>query len=186
MSTTQRNISDSFYYPVFFTGVLWIIHLIQSVFNLSFIRLGILPRNKDGLIGIFTAPLIHKNFFHLLSNSIPLLISGFLIFLFYRKQAWAVIAFVYIMTGVCVWLFANNDAYHIGASGLIYGLLSYLFFNGIFRRDFKSVIIAVIILIFYGGIFWGIFPNQPGISWQSHLFGTLAGALASYNFKKKH
>ena len=143
---------------------------------------GIYPRTMSGLIGIFTGPLIHKNINHLISNSLPLLILGIIMFNFYRKIAFEIFIWIYLLSGLCVWIIAQ-DAYHIGASGLIYGFASFIFFSGLFRREFKALILAVLIALVYGGIIWGIFPGQASISWQAHFFGALVGSLCSYFYR---
>ncbi|MCH7515871.1 MAG: rhomboid family intramembrane serine protease [Bacteroidetes bacterium] len=144
--------------------------------------MGIFPRNLFGILGIVTGPVIHANFSHLLSNTIPLMILGWAIFYFYPKASYKVFLFVYILTGVFVWFFARQ-VYHIGASGIVYGFVSFLFFSGIFRKDNKSIAIALIITFLYGGIVWGVLPGQKGISWESHLFGGIAGVITAFIFK---
>jgi len=141
--------------------------------------MGILPRVLTGTIGIVTAPLIHANFSHLISNTIPLVILGFTIFLFYPRVSYKVFIMVYLLTGIFVWLFAR-PVFHIGASGLVYAYVSFLFFSGIFRRDNKSIGAALIVTFLYGGIVWGILPGQEGISWESHLFGGIAGVIIAF------
>lgn len=163
--------------------MMWIIHLISEILNFYPYKLGILPRNLIGLIGIFTSPLIHSDFSHLISNSFPLILLGFGIFYFYPKSAYKVLAFVYFCTGILVWLFAR-EVYHVGASGIVYAFVSYLFFNGLFRRDVRSITLSLIVVFLYGGLVWGIFPLEEGVSWESHLFGAVSGMLASFVFRK--
>jgi len=105
-----------------------------------------------------------------------------LIFLFYRRVAVKSFMLIYLLTGLAVWAF-GRDVWHIGASGVVYGLLSFVFWNGIFRRSFKSIALSLAILIMYSGYFIGIVPGKPGISWESHLYGALVGILVSYLFK---
>ncbi|MDH3269179.1 MAG: rhomboid family intramembrane serine protease [Ignavibacteria bacterium] len=145
--------------------------------------MGLLPRNFIGLLGIVTSPLIHADFSHLISNTIPLTILGVIIFSFYPKVSYILFIFIYILTGLLVWMFARQ-VYHIGASGLVYGFVSFLFFSGIFRRDNKSIALALVITFLYGGLVWGMIPGLKGISWESHLFGAITGLLAAYMFRK--
>ena len=145
--------------------------------------MGILPRDGFGLMGIITAPLIHGDFSHLISNTFPIIVLGWIVFFFYPKISFFLFTFVYIITGLLVWLLAR-EVYHIGASGLVYGFVSFLFFSGIFRRDNKSVALALIITFLYGGLVWGVLPGMKGISWESHLFGAIAGLVAAYIFRK--
>ncbi len=172
-----------FFIPLTFPISLWLIHIVSSLLKIYPYKLGVLPRSLSGLIGIITSPLIHSNFSHLISNTIPLLIMGFGIFYFYPKAAYKVFAFVYFCTGIFVWLFAR-EVYHIGASGIVYAFVSYLFFSGIFRRDNKSITLSLIVVFLYGGLVWGVLPGMEGISWESHLFGAIAGFIAAFIFRK--
>jgi membrane associated rhomboid family serine protease len=144
--------------------------------------MGVLPRNVTGLIGIISSPLIHADFSHLISNTFPLIILGWIIFYFYRRVSYILFVFIYLVTGLLVWIFARQ-VYHIGASGVVYGFVSFLFFSGIFRRDNKSIALALVITFLYGGIVWGMIPGLKGISWESHLFGAITGLIAAYIFR---
>lgn len=172
-----------FFIPLTFPLTIWIIHLFTQIFNFYPYKLGILPRNTEGLIGIFTSPLIHSDFSHLISNSFPLVLLGLGIFYFYPQSAYKVFAFVYLCTGILVWLFAR-EVYHVGASGVVYAFVSYFFFNGLFRRDTRSITLSLIVVFLYGGLVWGILPGLEGISWESHLFGAISGMIASFVFRK--
>jgi membrane associated rhomboid family serine protease len=169
--------------PLTFPILLWVIYLISYFFNLNLYRLGVLPRNFYGLIGIITAPMIHGGFSHLLSNTFPLIILGISIFYFYPKTAYKVFIIIYLGTGFFVWVFAR-EVYHIGASGIIYGFVSFLFFSGIFRKDNRSIALALMAIFLYGGLIWGILPVQEGVSWESHLFGAIVGIVAAFIFRK--
>ncbi len=169
--------------PLFFPLVLWIVHLVSLLFNEDLSKLGLLPRNLAGLLGIITSPLIHADFAHLISNTIPLIILGWIIFTFYRKVSYLLFVFIYLITGLLVWIFAR-PAYHIGASGIVYGFVSFLFFSGLFRKDNISIALSLIVTFLYGGLVWGIIPGLEGISWESHLFGGITGLIAAYLFRK--
>ena len=162
---------------------MWMVHLISLSLNLDLSRMGILPRDTIGILGIISGPIVHANFSHLLSNTMPLLILGWTIFFFYSKVSYKSFIVIYVLTGLFVWLFARQ-VYHIGASGIVYGFVSFLFFSGIFRRDNKSIAIALIVTFLYGGIVWGVLPGQKGISWESHLFGGIAGIITAFIFRK--
>jgi membrane associated rhomboid family serine protease len=151
--------------------------------NISTYQLGILPRNQSGLIGVFTSPLIHGGFSHLISNTAPLIVMGLGIFYFYPKVAYKVFTIIYFGTGILVWIFAR-EVYHIGASGIIYGFVSFLFFSGIFRKDNRSIALALVVVFLYGGLIWGVLPVEKGVSWESHLFGTLVGIIPAFIFRK--
>ena len=171
--------------PIVFVILMWMINIFQFVYGIDLGNLGIHPRDSTTLIGIFTSPLIHGNWEHLLSNSLPMLVLGILLFLIYDRVAIWVWVLNYFFTGLFVWLFAR-DSYHIGASGVIYGLASFLFFSGFFRMDIKSIAISSGVAIFYGGMVWGILPIQPGVSWESHMFGGLVGLALAYLFRNIH
>lgn len=169
--------------PISFILFMWLINIVQFMFQLDFGGLGIHPRDKQTLIGILTSPLIHGNWEHLLSNTLPMLMLGIILFLTYDKIAIWVWILNYILTGLLVWLFARGTSYHIGASGIIYGLASFLLFSGFFRMDIKAIAIASGVAIFYGGMVWGILPIQAGVSWESHLFGGIVGFGLAFLFK---
>jgi membrane associated rhomboid family serine protease len=169
--------------PIIFPLALWVIHLLTLLFNENLSKLGLLPRNLPGLLGIFTSPLVHADFSHLISNTIPLIVLGWIIFNFYPKVSYILFIFIYLVTGLLVWIFARQ-VYHIGASGIVYGFVSFLFFSGIFRRDNKSIALALVIVFLYGGLVWGMIPGWEGVSWESHLFGAITGLIAAYMFRK--
>jgi len=178
----KRNISNLLT-PLLFPIALWIVHLLSLLFSEDLSRLGLLPRNLLGLLGIFTSPLIHADFSHLISNTIPLIVLGYIIFYFYPKVSYMLFIFIYFFTGLLVWIFARQ-VFHIGASGIVYGFVSFLFFSGIFRKDNTSIALALVITFLYGGLVWGMIPGWKGISWESHLFGAITGLIAAYLFRK--
>ncbi len=181
----KERLMSSIRPPLQFLFLIWGIHLFQVITTIDFGFLGILPQRIDGLKGIFFAPLIHADFAHLISNSIPLFVLTGIIFFFYRKVAFSTFFMVYILTGLTVWAFARGSVFHIGASGVVYGLVSFVFWTGIFRRSIKAIILALIVTFLYSGMFFGILPNQEGISWESHLLGAVVGIFAAYFFKDK-
>ena len=187
MTAQKVNIQaiKSLLIPAGFVILLWIILLIQKIFDLDFpYELGLYPRSFSKITGIITSPLIHAGYAHLFSNSLPIFFLAAGIIYFYPETAFKVISIIYIFTGLLVWLFARG-VYHIGASGLIYGFAAFLFFSGIFKRDNRSIGLALLVTFLYGGMVWGILPGQPGISWESHLFGGLIGIVSAFIFRKK-
>lgn len=171
-------------YPILFVLILWVIKLFEVFNGITLIGFGILPRSFSGLTGIFTAPLIHGDMYHLFSNSIPLIVLGVTVFYFYRDIAFKVFFTVYFLSNLAVWLFASSKGYHVGASGLIYGFVSFLFFSGIFRSDRKSMALSLLVVFLYGGLIWGMFPLQIGVSWEAHFFGAGAGAFSAFIYRK--
>ncbi len=169
--------------PGIFVSLLWIIWLMGELGQVSLVELGILPRTLQGLPGIITGPLIHGSLSHLVSNTFPLLVLGFVIFAAYPDIALPVTGWVYWLTGFWVWV-AARPVLHIGASGLVYGLASFLFFMGVFRWEKRSIAVALFVAFAYGSMIWGIFPIWPGVSWESHLFGGIAGLITARAYYK--
>ena len=163
---------------------IWVIKIIDSLLPLDLGQFGIVPRTFHGLIGIGLAPFIHANYFHLISNTVPLFILLLVLFTFYQKQGLLVVIGSIIIGGILVWIFGRN-ASHIGISGLIYSLAAFLITAGIVRKDIKSLMISTLTIFFYGGLIWGIFPGRFGISWEGHLFGAIAGILIAFAIKKE-
>jgi membrane associated rhomboid family serine protease len=174
----------SILFPFLFVSILWIIKFTEEYFHTNFVFLGIRPRTVEGLIGIFTSPLIHANYDHLLSNTLPLLIVGTGLIYFYRGISLSVITMIWFFTNTWVWLAARPDV-HIGASGLIYGFVCFLFFSGVFRRDPRLLAISLLVTFLYGSLVWGILPVSQTISWESHFFGSVAGIFAAIYFRKE-
>ena len=175
--------TNSIKFPALTILVLWIIQVFQMVTHISLSGLGVYPRHPYGIKGIFTSPFIHSSdVMHLIHNSVPLFVGMSMILFFYRRIAFKAIFVIYILTGLGVWLFAR-PVLHIGASGVVYGLISFIFWNGIFRRNLKSIVLALIVVLLYSGMLVGVLPNQPGISWESHLIGGIVGIIASYLFR---
>jgi len=183
MSEEKKKFINSLKFPILFVFFISAIEILSYVFDLNLVQLGILPRNFSGLIGIFTAPLIHSNLEHLYSNVIPVFVLGVSILYFYPISSKKVSLIIYFCTNILVWLFAREN-YHIGASGFVYGLFSYLFFSGIFRKDKRAITLSLLTIFIYGGLVYGIFPIKQGVSWESHLFGFIIGIFTAYFFRK--
>jgi len=163
--------------------LLWLILLLSAVFPIN--RYGILPRQIQGLPGILLTPFLHLNFSHLIANSLSLIILGTILIGLEKQRAITISLEIIIIGGFGTWLIGRPDAVHIGASGLIYGMMSYLFFIGIFIRSIKTVIVSIAVFILYGGALWGIIPTDAHISWESHLCGFLAGILLARIYARK-
>lgn len=163
--------------------LMWLVFSIEvySGVNLGF--LGLVPRDLFGLIGILTAPLLHGNIQHLISNTVPLLFLGSALFFFYPRIGGVVFMRCYFITNILVWLLSPRVSYHIGASGLIYGLASFLIFFGLLRRDLMSLMISIVVVMIYGGIFYGVLPTDPRVSWETHLAGAIVGASSAFQLR---
>ncbi len=187
MNTDKNHFLKSLIFPVFLLIVMWIVKLIEYNWKLDFVRFGVLPLKAEGLIGILTAPLIHENFKHLISNSLPLFLLTLTLFYFYKGIAGRIFLLIYLIVGICVWL-SGREAYHIGASGVVYGLASFLFFSGIIRRDSRLAAITMLIVFLYGSMIWGIFPDffpDKNISYEAHLWGLVAGVVFAIYYKRQ-
>lgn len=172
------------YFPVLFLICIWTLHLLKALSLLDIDNFGVFPRTLQGLRGIFFTPLIHADFGHLFNNSVPLFILGSGLFYFYPGLAPRIILWLWITSGIGIWLI-GREAYHIGASGLVYGLAAFLFFSGIFRNIIKLIAMALLVIFLYGSLIWGIFPIQWNISWEGHLFGGVTGIFLAFYYLKE-
>lgn len=179
-----KRMANGIFFPLIFILILWIVKLSEYTFEISLAQYGLFPRTPEGLAGIVLAPLIHGDINHLFSNSVPLLILGGIICYSYKDIAFRVFFWVYLMTGLWVWA-AAREAYHIGASGLIYGFVSFLFFSGLFRKNKRLLALSMLVTFIYGSLVWGMLPVMPGVSWESHALGALAGLVTAYNFRRE-
>ena len=185
-NSTKERFRQSLLLPAILIAIIWLIQIYQAVSGNDLGVYGVYPRKVFGLRGIFFSPLIHSGWSHLISNTPPLFVLSAMILFFYKRVAYTSFFTIYILTGLAVWLFARDNAFHIGASGVIYGLVAFVFWNGIFRRNLKSIVLALIVVFYYGGMFVGIVPGQESnISWESHLLGGVVGILASFWFKNQ-
>jgi membrane associated rhomboid family serine protease len=170
------HLKRSFKIAVSFTVVLWSIKIIEFAVGANLGQYGVYPGQLSGLIGILLSPLIHATFSHLLANTAPLLILGTALLYGYPRSARIVIPAVYLGSGLCVWLFAR-EAYHVGASGLSFGFMFFLFTVGALRWDRRAIALSMIVFFLYGGMIWGIFPSESGISFESHFCGAMIGLI---------
>jgi membrane associated rhomboid family serine protease len=182
LELTRRHFYESMRFPLVTVAVIWLVHLYQVASGFDPGEYGVMSRRLWGLRGIVTGPLVHGSWGHLISNTFPLFVLTIIALYFYRKVAIRAFWMIYLLTGAAVWLFARPVS-HIGASGVVYGLVAFIFWNGIFRRSLRSIILAGIVVLLYSGMFMGILPDQEGISWESHLLGSLVGIFTSFWFK---
>ncbi|MBR7066913.1 MAG: rhomboid family intramembrane serine protease [Bacteroidales bacterium] len=181
-SNERKRVRYSFLVPIVFVALLWVVRLVEHLDGNSFAHWGVLPRQLSGLVGVLTAPFIHSGYNHLISNSIPLVVLGAGMLYFYRDLAYKVMAVVWLLGGLLVWVGAR-DSFHIGASGLIYGMAAFLFFSGIIRADTRLMAISMLVVFLYGGMVWGVLPIYPKISWEYHLYSAMCGALCAYAYR---
>ena len=188
MNTEYKKMIRSMLFPLMVVVVMWVVKLVETVLKADFSNYGILPHATNGLVGIITAPFIHADFEHLTANTVPMFITVSIIFYFYREIAFKVFLLVWIFTDVWVWSFARGTSFHIGASGLVYGYVTFLLFSGLIRRNARLMAISMLIIFLYGGFFWGIFPDffpHRNISWESHLMGGLSGLILAIFYRKQ-
>jgi membrane associated rhomboid family serine protease len=180
----KRYLLRSLQIPAGYIIILWLIKLSEVLFSIDFSPLGVYPQKLSGLTGIFTGPLVHGDFKHLLSNTFPLLILGGGVFYFYRVVSVRIFILSYLLSGISVWIF-GRPSYHIGSSGLIYAFAAFLFVSGIIRRVHSLATISLLVSFLYGGIIWGILPAEERISWEGHLSGLVWGIVLAFIYKNK-
>ena len=164
---------------------MWLVEITELLLDKDLAGFGIYPRTLKGLAGVIFSPLIHSDFSHLFNNSLPLFFLATALFYFYSEVALKVFFWTWFLTGMLVW-FAGRDAWHIGASGLVYGLASFLFFSGIISRHFRLIALSLLIVFLYGSMVWGIFPGvYKNVSWESHMLGFISGVLLAIWFRKE-
>lgn len=169
-------------YPLLFVMSLWVVFWIESRFGINFNKFGIYPRTSQGLVGILFGPFIHGGLQHIFNNSAPLFVLSTALFYFYRSIRWKVLFFGLILTGIATWII-GRPSLHIGASGVVYMLVAFLFFKGIFSKQFQLTALALVVVFLYGGLLWFLFPIDPKISWEGHLSGFFVGLLFAFLFK---
>lgn len=174
--------SEMIVFPIFFVLLLWITYWFEIRFAINLNDFGIYPKEISGLIGILTGPFIHGSLKHLFNNSIPLLVLTTALFYFYKNSRWQVLFFGWILTGLLTWTI-GRPALHIGASGIVYMLVAFLFFKGILSKQFQLTALALVVVFLYGGLWWYVFPIDPAISWEGHLSGFIVGLVFSFLFK---
>ena len=171
----KSNLRRSFSLVAVFVVLLWAITVADIVFGLGLYRYGIYPRRVESLWGILFAPLVHGSIKHLFSNTLPLLVLGTALLYGYPRASRMVIPAIVVGAGLGVWLLGRGS-YHIGASGITFGLLSFVFFMGVVRWDPRAIALSCLVFFLYGGMIWGIFPLQAGVSFEYHLAGAATGA----------
>ena len=170
--------------PTVFIIIIWFIYWVEIYFGYNFNKLGIFPRDFIGLRGVFLTHFIHSDTNHLFNNSIPLFVLTSTLFYFYRAVAYKVLFYGAFLTGFLTWGIAR-DSYHIGASGVVYLLFSFIFFSGIIRKYYRLVAVSLIVIFLYGSMIWYILPIKEQISWEGHLSGFLIGLVFALLYKKQ-
>lgn len=184
-SLHRKKLLLSMLIPMVFIILLWLIRFLESQLDISFYFLGIYPLESRGLPGIITSPFIHNDWEHLLNNTIPLFVLGTVVFYFYSDIAFIISGMSWLLTGLFVWI-AGRESWHIGASGLVYSLASFLFFSGIIRKYFRLMALSLLVVFLYGSMVWGMFPLiDIHVSWESHMLGAGAGLILAVLYRKQ-
>ncbi len=166
-----------------FVALLWLILLLDALTAVNFLQYGLRPGSVDGLLGVFTAPLLHGGVEHLFNNSIPLLVGLTACLFLYPNSSLLTIPAIWLGSGLLGW-HIGRPSLHFGASGLLYGLLAFVFLSGVLRRDMRSISVSMLVAFFYGTLIWGVFPIRPHMSWELHLSGAFMGLLMALVLRK--
>lgn len=169
--------------PIFVIFSIWLVYFLEIRFGKNFNEYGIYPQTLTGLRGVIFSPFLHGSIEHLFSNSIPLLVMLASLYYFYEDIATKILLWGIFLTGFLTWTFAR-PSYHIGASGVVYFLVSFIFFSGVFRKYYRLAAVSLIVVFLYGSTVWYIFPIEEQISWEGHLSGFLVGFIFAFIFRK--
>ncbi len=175
-----------FLFPSLLLIIISSVKIIELKYGIHFSHFGLYPKDIEGLKGIILSPFIHGSIKHLFNNIIPLFFLLSAMIHFYGKMAYFIYILIQIISGIILW-FIGREVFHIGASGIVYGLASFMFFSGIFRRNTQLLAFSLLITFLYGSMVWGVFPEtvKKGVSWEAHLSGTIVGTILSIIFLKK-
>ena len=171
-------------FPILFVLLISAIKGFEHFYDFSFVKYGVLPRHISGLKGILFSPLIHSDLSHLTNNALPILVLLMSVRYFYKSISTEVFVWSWLFSGFLLWTFARQN-YHIGASGIIYALSSFLFFSGLIRKHTKLMAVSMFVVFLYGSLVWGLFPLQERVSWEGHLTGAISGLLLAFWFRKE-
>lgn len=171
-------------YPVFFILIIWLVFWFEVRFGYNFSKYGIYPKTVEGLRGILVSPFIHGDIEHIYHNTIPLLVLSTALFYFYRPIAWKILLFGILISGFLTW-YIGRPSYHIGASGLIYVLVSFTFFKGVFAKHYRLIALSLLVIFLYGSMIWYTLPIEQGISWEGHMAGLITGLLFALFFRRE-
>ncbi len=164
-----------------FVALMWTVFVLQQILPFDLARLGLRPRDPMGLLGLLTTPLLHGNLSHIGSNTMPLFVGGVAMLYLYPNSSLRALPMIYVGSAALAWTFARPSI-HIGASGLVYGILTFVFISGILRRDMRSVGVSLMVWFFYGSMIWGVFPAGRSMSWELHASGMAIGLVLALMF----
>ncbi len=182
MNAERKRFIYSLVFPAFFLFMIWTIKIFEITMELSFVEGGVFPRRISGLKGILFSPMIHGDWKHLVDNSLPLFFLSLALFYFYRDIAYRIWLLIYFTGGILLWAF-GREAYHIGASGVIYGLASFLFLSGLIRKVRSLIAISLLVVFWYGGMVWGLLPFDYEVSFEAHITGAVSGIMLAFLYR---
>lgn len=169
--------------PLIMVLLMWFVYWIEIKYHFNFTRYGVNPRHISGLKGILFSPFIHSSVSHLFNNSVPIFVFLAMLFYFYETISLKIIVYGSLLTGILTW-FIGGEGYHIGMSGIVYLLFSFIFFSGVLRKHFRLISVSLVVIFLYGSMFWYVFPIEKGISWEGHLSGMIIGLCFSIFYRR--
>ena len=182
MQEDKKRFIYSLVFPGLFLLIIWAVKFYEVSMEVSFVEAGVYPRRFSGLKGILFSPLIHGGWKHLIDNSMPVLFLSLALFYFYRDIAYKIWFLIYFIGGILLWCL-GRQAYHIGASGLIYGLASFLFLSGLIRKVRSLMAISLLVVFWYGSLVWGLLPFDFKVSFEAHITGLVAGIVLAFVYR---
>ncbi|HTL59771.1 MAG TPA: rhomboid family intramembrane serine protease [Candidatus Limnocylindrales bacterium] len=181
----RSNLAEAFLTSFIAVGFLFVVLGIEVVFHVSFAGFGIVPRTEAGLLGILFGPLLHANLQHLLANALPLFVLLVLLLSNPAYHPYATLSFIWFGSGIGTWLIGRGNAVHMGASSVIFGLAAFLILAGFLMKSWRFAFVAIFVFLFYGGIFYGVVPQNGPISWEAHLCGAISGVVAAIGQRRQ-
>lgn len=179
----KRIFFHSLILPSTFIFVFFIVEITELALGISLVKHGVFPLEVKGLQGILFSPFIHSDFNHLISNAIPFFILMAALIYFYRRISYRIFILLYLIAGASLWIF-GRPAWHIGASGVVYALAAFHLVSGIIRSDVRLLTLSIVVVFLYGGLIWGLFPIDPTVSWEGHLWGAISGIILAIYYRK--
>jgi len=186
MDPDKKEALSAAFHALILLSLPWIVYLTEALCSVKFTHFGLYPHEWKGLIGIVTLPLLHEGVTHLMSNTPAFFLLIFGLFLFYKKEAWMILLYLYLTSGLMTWLMGRTQSVHVGASGLIYALAAFHFVTGIIRKVPRQMAFSLLVTFLYGGFVWAFFPvlyRETSISWEGHLSGLLSGIAFAFYFR---
>jgi membrane associated rhomboid family serine protease len=184
VNTEEKITIGRFYFPLIFLALMWLVKIIEHLLDFRLVIFGVFPRTVEGLPGILFSPFIHGDWKHLINNSLPIAILGIGLFYFYRPIAPKIFLLIHLIGNIWLWAL-GREAWHIGASGIVYGLVAFIFLSGILRKHLPLMVLSLLVAFLYGSLVWGILPIDVKVSFEGHLTGSIAGIVLAIFYRDK-